>query len=408
MALTLRRLGTGDPGSGNYANTDLFKRFHCPNFSFYGADLREDLFRNFFIVHGLRIKHLAVRNCFISKSTFDLILLQCPNLEHLDISCVSRTVSLCEMLFPRDLSFGLNLSKLKTLVLKRLDSYSNTKEAVSNSSFSNQSSKLFAFPVDPMSENLDGENLSPIFVEQLLESCASLQEIKMAGWSGPTVYNLVTFINSRPQFCSLKRLVLDDVTGKLDESVLFPLCTKAKHLQLRELSLSLKEPMIFVSVLEQKRSQMLDSVLELILECHRETLETLSLMNLPVTANIFRGPFPSLVSLRLLNTWVDDIDRLLLSMPKLDTIDYQLMERKMKGKSCSLLKNGYNFAQFCQCSTIDFVFLVTFVVVVFLVALVALVFQFETFGQWFIAIGFVILAAICLADYFQQYPEEEE
>ncbi|CAG7828003.1 unnamed protein product, partial [Allacma fusca] len=166
-------------------------------------------------------------------------------------------------------------------------------------------------------ENLNGENLTGQVLQQLIESCKNLKRVKFSGWQGPTMYNLLNTINCRSQLSTLKTIEFENISGKVDESHLFAFCSSNTNLKLEDLSISFKNEVRRCGKIDD-----FDTVLEVALENHRDTLKSLRLKNVPVTEKAFRNVFPRLENLRLTSTWVANVHEILPLFPKLQIIDY--------------------------------------------------------------------------------------
>jgi hypothetical protein len=224
------------------------------------------------------------------------------------------------------------------------------------------------------------------------------------------MYNLLNCINCRSQLSTLKSIEFDNVCGQIDESHLFAFCSSNVDLKLEKLSISFKNELS-----PKEKAENLDTVLEVSLEGHRETLSMLSLENVPITEKAFRDVFPQLRTMRLTSTWIKNVEEMLHLFPRLEIIDFTSYSRNSsnysKDGNVGSKRDGRKLGggkekvtildQFFQCTIYDRICLASFASVATSMVMIALVFQFDTYGQWFIFIGFLLLLAICIADYYQ-------
>ena len=244
-----------------------YQAYHSPNFHFHECDLRQEYFCAFLNLRGPFLRHLKLTNCLITLPTFQSIMINCENLEYLEIIGVPRTLTVCESIFPVPIQLR-RLTRLKTLSLKAHE---------------------------PTNDHWKYEyNLKPGFLQDLLEHAENLERVFLINWSGRTVNYFVNIINKHSRYRKFEEFHAMEIRPVIKSVDLIPLCVRTAHVNLKKLTISPLTP--------YQKHDFGIMVIRGILRNHRLTLRELNLSHCPVTSAIFRLPLPHLRILTAIRT----------------------------------------------------------------------------------------------------------
>ena len=296
----------------------LYQTYHSPNFHFHECDLRQECIREFLHLRGPFLRHLKLTNCLITLPTFQSIMINCENLECLEIKGVPRTLTVCENIFPVPVQLR-RLTRLKTLSLKAHEPTNN----------------LMQYEY----------NLKPGFLQDLLEHAENLERVYLINWSGRTVNYFVNIINKHSRYRKFEEFHALEIRPVIKSVDLIPLCVRTAHVNLKKLTISPLTPY-------QKHDFGL-MVIRGILRNHRLTLTELNISHSPVTSAIFRLPLPNLRILTAVGTNISSTVLFQHLTPKLEKAVFDRNPDSPRGTVGRLLRT-YNIISRLPSSCLSF------------------------------------------------------